>query len=535
LKKKASQAAEYVLAIDLGTSGCKAAIVDYFGTVHAWEFRGVETILPPGGRAEQDPEAWWRAITAACRAVVKQGVVPAGAIAAICANTQGEGTVPVDRDGKPLGNAILWMDTRGAALVRKRMSGLVNVSGYSPEKIVQYIWLTGGAPSLTGKAPVGHMLLIKQQQPDIYRRTHKFLNVLDYVNFRLTGRLVSTFDSIATSWLTDNRSPDRVKIDPRLCALIGIPPEKIPAPVPCTEILGGVAPDFAREVGLAPATPVGAGAIDATAAAVGAGTIGDGDTHLYLGTSNWFAAHVPFKKTDLLSAIASLPCAVPGKYLMIALQATACGNLTFLRDNLLFHRDLLYRDETPATFYQILDRLAESAPPGAHGLLYTPWIYGERAPVENQSIRAGFHNLSLEHTRPDLIRAVFEGVALNVRWLLKPVEKFLGRRCLSIAAVGGGAKSAVWCQIFADVLDRQIRQVRNPIEANVRGSAFIAAAALGRIRFDEIPQRVAIQATYDPQPQNRRVYDLHFAEFTNLYQAEKGIHQRLNAFHHRGR
>jgi xylulokinase len=524
--------AELILAIDLGTSGCKAALIDLAGEVQAWAFRQVDTRFTDGGGAEQDPDDWWRAILEASRAAIESEGAGASVIA-VCANTQGEGTIPVDRDGAALRPALLWMDTRGAPLVKERLGGLLNISGYAADKLARYIWLTGGAPSLTGKDPVGHMLYVKHHEPEIYRRTYKFLNVLDYVNLRLTGRFASTVDSIATSWVTNNRTPGAVTLDEGLCQLIGVPRDKLPEPVPCHEILGPVDDAFAQAIGVPAGTPVVAGAIDATAAAIGSGAIEDGDAHLYLGTSSWLAAHVPSKKTDLLSSIASLPCALPSKYLMIALQTAACSNLNFLLDRVIFDDDPLSPEARPSDTYGLLDELAAEAPPGARGLLYTPWIFGERAPIEDRSIRAGFHNLSLEHRRRDVARAVLEGVALNVRWILEPVERFLGQRCASIAAVGGGARSTVWCQVLADVLDRPIRQVAKPIEANVRGSAFIAAAALGRIRFEDIPGLVQMEATYTPRAMTREVYDLHFREFKNLYKANKGIHRRLNTFHQR--
>ncbi len=521
---------ECILAIDLGTSGCKAALVDLTGKVHAWQFCKVDTLLLPGGGAEQNPEDWWGAILQSCKAAVASKPADCSVIA-VCANTQGEGTLPVDDHGEPLCNAMLWMDTRGADLVRNTLRGRLNVSGYAANKLVRYIRLTGGAPSLTGKDPVGHMLYFKQHRPDIFRRTYKFLNVLDFVNLRLTDRFVSTFDSIATSWLTDNRDPDRIRIDDKLCRYLGIAKSKIPEPVPCTQILGRVKEKVANEIGLDPQTVVVAGAIDNTAAAVGSGAVKDGETHLYLGTSSWLGAHVPFKKTDLLHAIASLPCAIPSKYMMIALQATACGNLDFLVNKIVYDIDDLLENERPEDVYQRLEKVAAAAPPGSNGLIYTPWIFGERAPVENPQIRAGLHNLSLDHNRSDMVRAMFEGIALNTRWILQPVESFLGHACESITAVGGGASSDLWCQIFADVLNRPIKQVENPIEANARGSALIAAFALKKITMEDVSRLAPIRATYLPRQQTRAVYDFHFREFKQLYKAEKAICKRLNTFH----
>ncbi len=524
---------KHILAIDLGTSGCKAAVVELSGVVKAWEFCPVDTLLLPGGGAEQDPAAWWRAITAACASAVAKSGPARNTIIAVCANTQGEGTLPVDEAGTPLCNAILWMDTRGAGHLRKQVGGPISVSGYSLPKILNYLRLTGGAPSLTGKDPAGHILYLKRERPEIYARAAKFLNVLDYINFRLTGRIVSTDDSILTSWVTDNRTPGKITLNDTLCGYLGVSRDRFPVPVPCTTVLGEVDAAFAAAVGISPRTPVVAGCIDVSAAAVGSGSVRDNEVHLYLGTSSWLAAHVPRKKTDIGHAIGAVPCARPDKYLMIALQATAGGNVNFLRDNVFFPDDGLTPGGPPKDELQVMDRVAEGSPPGARGLLYTPWIYGERAPIEDHTIRAGLINLSLEHTRGDIVRAVLEGVAMNTRWLLGPVERFLGQTSGPIAAVGGGAVSNVWCQILADVLDRPIRQTHKPIEANVRGSVYIAGVALGEITFDDIPGLAGIQRTYEPRAVHRAMYDLHFAEFQHLYKALKGTSRRLQQFHHR--
>jgi xylulokinase len=519
---------QYVLAVDLGTSGCKAALVSTHGRVLAWEFEGVDTLLFPKGGAEQDPQAWWNAFLRVSKKLISQGLIAADQIVAICCSTQGECTVPVDVEGQPLMNAILWMDARGREHLKQLTGGPITVAGYHPLRLWRWIRLTGGAPTLSGKDPAAHMLYVKHEHPDIYERTYKFLNALDYLNLRLTGRFAASYDSILTSWVTDNRDSSNVVYSDALLRGCGIAPEKFPEIVKCTDVIGMLRPGVAGQLGLRADVAVVAGAIDTSAAAVGSGAVRDYAAHLYIGTSSWLAAHVPFKKTDIVSSLASVPCAIPGRYLLTALQATAGGNLTFLRDKVLYHKDELLLEERLPDVYKIMDRIAERTAAGSHGVLYTPWIYGERAPAEDATVRAAIYNLSLENSREDIIRAVLEGVAFNTRWLLQPFEKFLRRSLDCINIVGGGAASNIWCQIFADVLNRPVRQVKDPIQANVRGAAFIAAVGLGLISYDDVPDHTQYQHEYQPTAAHRDIYDTYFREFVNIYRANRGIYRRLN-------
>ena len=168
--------------------------------------------------------------------------------------------------------------------------------------------------------------------------------------------------------------------------------------------------------------------------------------------------------------------------------------------------------------------MAGQAPPGSGGVIFTPWLNGERTPVEDRFIRGGFHNLSLSASREDLVRAVFEGVALNTRWLLQAVERFTRRRLEPIRIIGGGARSDVWCQIFADVLDRTIDQVSDPVNAGTRGAGLLAAVGLGELTFDQVPDRVPVAASYRPDPAAAELYDDLFREFTGLYRRNRKAH-----------
>jgi len=517
-----------ILAVDLGTSGMKAALITTHGRVLGWESQPIGLTLTPDGGAEQSPEEWWQALLSTAQRLIARKLAPREAIKAICCSTQGEGTVPVDRDGSALMNCILWMDMRGAPYLQKNARGLINVAGADAIKLLQWIRLTGGMPSLTGKDPAAHMLLVREKFPDVYEHTYKFLNVLDYLNLRLTGCLAATFDSILTSWVTDNRNPNDIHYNDALIKASGIDANKFPEIVSCTTVLGSVKSEVAEALGLSADVKVVAGAIDNTAAAIGSGAVDDFMPHLYLGTSSWIAAHVPFKKTDIGSSLASVPCALPDRYLLTALQATAGGNLSFLRDNILYHQDELLQEAHVPDVFKIMDQIAARVPAGSNGVIYTPWIWGERAPVEDRNLRAGLYNISLNNNREDIIRAFLEGVAFNTRWLLKPVEKFMGRSVQQINLVGGGGNSDVWCQIFADVLNVEVRQVQDPIQANARGAAFIAAAGLGEIALKEVAGLVQFKQLYAPAPEHRAVYDDRYEVFVEIYRQMKGVYRKLN-------
>ena len=517
-----------MLAVDLGTSGCKTALVGLDGTVHAWAFRPV-ALHVQGAVAEQDPNAWWDAFLAGAAEVLKGDAGLRARVVAVCCSAQTEGTVCVDRAGEAIGPALTWLDARGADAMARRARGRgLRIEGYGPLKLWRWLRLTGGAPSLSGRDSAGHIAWLLDHAPERCERTHKFLNVLDFMNLRLTGRFCATQDSVLTSWITDNRDVRKVRYDAGLVRLLGVAPDQLPEIVQSTETLGPLLPAVAQALGLGPKTPVVAGAVDTSAVAVGAAT-GDFETHLYLGTSSWLGAHVPAMKTDVRHKIAAVPCAVDGRYLALALQSTAGANLSFLRDRILFHPDELASDEEHPAVYELLNTIAARVPPGARGLIYTPWLLGERTPVDDPHLRAGLLNLSLEHSREDIFRAFLEGVALNTRWMLEPFTRLLGRDAGSIAAVGGGAQSDVWCQIMADVSGQPIRQLENPIQANAIGAAFIAAVGIGALAFADLAPLRRTRRTYEPAPELGALYGDKFETFKEVRTRLAPLYRRLNA------
>ncbi|MGO8760082.1 MAG: xylulokinase [Terracidiphilus sp.] len=516
-----------LLAVDLGTSGCKCALVGSDARVRRWAFRPAALHVVDRTGVEQEPEEWWRAFLEAAREVLAPVREQGGEIAAICCSCQGECTVAVDGDGRPLHRALSWMDMRGAGAIRRIAGrGPLAISGYNALKLWRWIRLSGGAPSLSGKDPAGHIAFIREAWPDLYERTFKFLNALDYMNLRLTGRFAATADSILTTWVTDNRDPNHIRYDASLMRQTGIDAGKLPEIVRSTDVLGTLVPAVAAELGLPENTPVVAGAVDNSAAAIGAGAIADGDTHLYIGTSSWLGAHVPFMRTDVFSQVASVPCAVPDRYLAVALQSAAGANLSHLLDRVLYPRE--NGGERPEAVYEAVEKLVASTPAGARGLLYTPWLCGERTPANDANLRASLLNLSLEHGRGEILRAVFEGVALNTRWMFEPFARFLGKPPRSITMVGGGAASDSWCQIFADVLGVPIRQVQSPIQANAIGAALIGFVGIGALGWEEIASRIEIRRTYQPDAANRALYGEMYLGFKQAGRKLSALHRRWN-------
>ncbi|WKZ34188.1 MAG: FGGY-family carbohydrate kinase [Anaerolineales bacterium] len=518
---------KYILAIDLGTSGPKVALFSLQGELIGSEFQENRVLLLPDGGAEQSPAEWWDAINTAVKRLLGRRLVSNDDIVAIGITGQWSGTVAVDKDGNALSNAIIWMDSRGEPYVREIMNGAIKVEGYALGKLLKWIQVTGGVPGYAGKDPIAHILYFKYIHPEIYQRTYKFLEPIDYIGLLLTGKFAASINSIVLHWITDNRDINNIAYDESLIRLSRIERDKLPDLYPPNDVLGPLLPSTTKEWGLSEDVKVIMGSPDVHSAAVGSGAVADYETHLYIGTSAWMTCHMPAKKTDVLHSLAALPSSIPGRYLLTNEQDCAGMNLQYLRDNIFFHQDELTTTK-PENTYKLFDQIAERTPAGSGKLIFTPWLYGERTPVEDRFVRGGFFNLSLHTTREHMVRAVFEGVAYNARWLLKYIERFIKKPVEAINMVGGGAKSDVWCQIHADVLNRPIRQMKDPIEVNVRGAALLAGAALGHIRYDDIASRVPVAKTYTPSPDHRKVHDELFHEFLAIYENNKKMYARLN-------
>jgi xylulokinase len=508
-----------ILAFDLGTSALKAAILSSRAKIIDSEIVPLEIVLTPGGGAEQDPADWWRAMVRATQTLWSRGQAKASEVIGVALSSQWSGTVAIGADGQPLRNALTWMDSRGRDEVRRILGGFPSIDGYNIRRAFSWITKTGGVPSPSGKDPVGHIAWLRKHEPKIYDATKVFLEPKDWVNYKLTGCAVSSFDAIALHWVTDNRDINNIRYDEQLLKLCELERSKLPDLVPAASVVGTLTAEAANALGLSVNVKVASGSADVHAAALGAGTVEDYQAHLCLGTSSWLIAHVPFKKSDLNHNMASLPSAIPGRYLFCNEQESGAGGLTHVIEVLLNRSD-------PEAYPELFG-LAAQTPPGAGGLLWLPWLHGERSPVDDSQVRGGFAGLALSHKQGHLVRAILEGVAFNTRWLQQHLEVNLGRQLSAVTVVGGGARSELWCQILADVLGRPIRQTETPQMANTRGAAMGALVALGHLKWSDVSGLVPITKTFAPRQELQPLYTERFTQFLEEFKHRRKMSRRF--------
>lgn len=514
----------HVLAIDLGTGGPKVGLVSVSGSIDWSEHIRVRTRHLPGGGAVQDADEWWELILRATRSALTSGVIDPSQIAAVSCTGQWASTVPVGEDGRPVGDCVMWMDTRGGRHTRRAVGG--PVSGYAPLALWRWVRRTGGAPSVWGADPIGHILHIEHDDDEVASRTRYYMEPVDYLSMRFTGIAAASHASMTAAWLTDNRHQERLGYDTVLVRSAGIPAEKLPPIIPTGSVVGEVKSDVAKELGFPEGVQVVSGTTDLHSAAVGCGAVLDYQAHVVISTTSWVSCPVPMKKTDAIRQIASVPGLSLGRYLVADNHETGGLCLEWLRDNVVAPANGLSDPPTPSL--DDMTALAATVPVGSGDVVFTPWLAGERSPVDDRNARGGFHNLSLESTRAHLIRAVLEGVAYNNRWLYEAVERFVRRRLDPARVIGGGAVSDLWCQIHADVLGRRLERVADPLHANLRGAGLWAALSLGYAELDQLQKLVPIDATYEPDEIAGHAYDRLYGEFPRLYRSQKPMFARLN-------
>ncbi len=503
----------FVLGYDFGTSALKAALFDSEGQIVASASEALRLLLPAPGWAEQRPEDWWTAMAAVTRRVLAEAGASADSVQALGLAAQMAGVVPVDVNGVALSDCLIWLDMRSSEIAKREFGG--PVAGYAPFDLARWLRYTGGAPNLSGKDPPTKMIWLRERMPEVWARTHKLLDVKDYLLHRCTGRFVTSYDCAHLTWLFDGRAGHK-HWSPQLLERLGLDINMLPEVVAATDVAGGLTQAAAEALALRPGTPVSVGTGDVSAAALAAGAPENGSAHFCIGTSSWFGAMIPKSRVNPLTGIGSISGADGKDYLLIATQENAGGCAKWAANALGFDGD-----------FEAFEQAAGQARERADAPMFTPWMFGERVPIDDKHVRGGFSKLSLDFGREDMARAVYEGVALNARWAMKDFDRLSGRSGTPLRLIGGGARSALWCQILADVLQRPLERIVEPESGGTRGSAMTAAVVAGWYPDLAAASSMTRAARmFQPDPALADFYGTRFSEFTRYYRRVKPWYRR---------
>lgn len=503
----------FILAHDLGTTSNKATLFDDEGRLVASTFSGYETAHPQPTWAEQNPDDWWRAVINATRELLSKSRVAPQDIAVIAFSGQMMGCLPVDAAGNPLRPCIIWADQRAVAQAA-RLDERV-----SEERVYR---ITGHRISPTYSA--SKIVWVRDNEPDVFARAHKFLHVKDYIACRMTGAFVTDRSDASGMNLYDL---ERGTWSDEILKAIDLDPHQLPEIHNSTDVIGELTRDSAEQLGLTAGTPVVIGGGDGASAAVGAGAVMEGPAYNYIGSSSWISFAAPRPIYDPGRRIFNWAHMVPHMFAPCGTMQAAGGSYQWLRRQVccIEGREA---DETGEDVYEIMNRRAAESVPGAHGLLFLPYLQGERSPHWNTKARGGFVGLQVTHTRADLIRATLEGISMNL-WTI--LQSFLdaNARIDEVILIGGGAKGELWRQILADIFGRPTLRPRLLDEATSLGAAIAGGVGIGLFRdFSIVKQCTEIVDRHTPNPEAQAVYNRLYPIFLQTYQDLVPIFDQLH-------
>ena len=528
----------YVIAYDIGTTGVKTCIFEVEDEIRyvTGESCGYHLYIVEHGEAEQDPDEWWEAMGQTTREALQTAGLLPQQIEALSFCSQMQGLVLVDREGKALRRAMSYMDQRARAELAACMGGGLQIAGGNARKVLTSLRINC-ATSTSVKDPVWKYKWVEAHEPEVFAKVHRWLDVKDYLVCRCTGNAVMTEDSAYATLITDSRK-GREGWSDRLCSLYGVHQEHLAPIIKVTDLAGYLTTQAAEELGLAEGTPVFGGGGDASLIGVGAGCVHPGQTHIYSGTSGWVSTVVAKQLVDPSYMIASPVGAISGCYNYVADMETAGKCLEWVKDHLALDEIGVYletKDVTSGyeseytTLYDYMSDVIRDLPAGSNGLIFTPWLHGNRCPFEDPDAAGMFFGLRLETGKSLMIRAVVEGVCFHLRWMLECQDKKT-KTSEVLRFVGGGALSDVTCQILADITGRRIETVDRPQNVGSVGAAAVCGVGLGIIdSIEKVGDFVRVSAVYEPDPAVRGVYDRNYKVFRTLYASNRRAFRELHA------
>lgn len=478
-----------ILAYDLGTGGVKASVYDESGISVAECFVAYDTSYPKSGYHEQNPLDWWQALVSSTKNLLQQGSVEAKDIVCLAVSGHSLGVVPIGSNGELLSHNIpIWSDSR---------------AGKQAEEYFRHIsaeewYMTTGNGFPAPLYSIFKLMWYKENLPLVYEKTAKFIGTKDYINYRLTGTLCTDPSYASGSGVFDLKAWD---YRPEYIENSGVASSKLAEIRPSTEILGPILPDVARALGLSEHTLVACGGVDNACMALGAGCVEDGMAYTSLGSSAWIAVtgHEPI--VDLQYKPYVFAHCIPGMFVSSTAIFSAGSAFRWLRDTVC--RNLLAEAEP----YDAMTSLAAQAPIGANKLIFNPSLAGGSSLDKSPNIKGGFIGLQLGHTQGDLIRAVMEGICLNLKIALDIMEGYMPLAD-DMLLVGGGGKSHFWRCLFANIYQKNILETAIGQDAGSLGAAAVAAVGAGLWSdFAIVPSLHVMKSRIEPDQMTFEKYD----------------------------
>ncbi|MEG1963332.1 MAG: FGGY-family carbohydrate kinase [Clostridia bacterium] len=525
----------YVLTYDVGTTGVKTCLVEIEEKITLLEsaMQGYKLYVVENGGAEQDANEWWEAMCNSTKEIMQKTTIKPSQIAGISFCSQMQGMVLVDKNCNPVRRPMSYMDQRGKQEIKNGIAHGLQIAGGNIFKVLKALYHTGVAP-ISVKDPVWKYKWVENNEPEIFKKAYKWLDVKEYLIAKCTGEFVMTEDSAFATLLLDKKKKTWSK---PVCKMLKVNPEHLAKIIKSTDKVGGLTAKSAKELGLAEGVAVFGGGGDASLIGVGAGCIEVGDTHIYSGTSGWVSTIIEKPTVDIKTMVAAIQGAQTGKYNYFAEMETSGKCFEWVKHHLAEDEIGVYlQKQTVAesfetefiNLYQYLSSIIQQIPAGSGGVIFTPWLHGNRCPFEDPLATGMFFNISLETGKTELIKAVLEGICFHQRWMLEAEEAKV-KVSEKIRFVGGGALNPTTCQMLADIIGREIETIDEPQNVGAVGAAAIIGVGLNIIPgLEHIKQFIPVTAVYKPNKKNKAVYDKNFAVFKRLYKSNKKNFHMLN-------
>lgn len=486
-----------LLGIDLGTTGLKVALLREDGSLVGSAYREYPIATPQPGYAEQDPRAWWTGFVSACHELQARWSAAFAEVAGVGLCGQMHTQVYLDRSSQPLRPAITWMDQRAA--------GVVAAIESDPATSALVFQETSNFATTTYTAP--QVRWVQENEPEVWGRTAHILVAKDYLKYLLTGQMVTDYAEASGTLLFDVQ---HARWSPVMFDLFGIPPSYLPPALPSDEIVGQVSAEAAEATGLRAGTPVVNGSSDNSASALGAGMIHPGQVTLIIGTAGVITVCSERPLPDAGRRTLCWHYCLRNRWVTLGVMQTAGESLHWFRNA--FDRDMVSSGDV----FDLYNQACAAIPDGSGGLIFLPYLNGERTPYWDPAARGVVFGINLATEKAHFIKAIMEGVSFGLRHNIETVES-LGIVIDQVRAVGGGLKSPVWLAILGKVLRKPIVTVAVPDTANL-GNALLCGKALGLYTsFEETVQRMATVDRQVHHPVPTPVYERHYALFLELY------------------